>query len=687
LRHVAASVCAVGLVATSAVGIEAYRMGPLPLERQEATSVTVLDRNDTLLRAYTTDAGRWRLPIDADNVDPTYLKILFAFEDQRFYRHIGIDIRSVLRVATEVLRYRKLISGSSTLTMQTARLLEGRHEKTGTGKIRQMIRAVQLEARLSKHEILNLYLKLAPFGGNIEGVRAASLIYLGKEPRRLSLAEAALLVALPQSPEMRRPDRHSNNALRARNRVLMRAAEVGAIPRDEAVAATLEPIPAQRRSMPQFAPHLGDAEVEQNPTRIVHRMTLDVRVQASLEALAGEYVKSLGPGLSAAIVAIDHQRGEFIAHVGSSGFLDETRSGAIDMARAVRSPGSTLKPLIYGLAFDAGIAHPETLIEDRPARFGSYVPKNFDHDWQGTVTIREALAKSLNIPAVKVLDAIGTAKLYGKFTALGLEPHLPRDAEPSLAIALGGIGMTLTDLGALYASLARGGEAVVPVWRRDDARAAVASKQALISPVAAWYVADILKNAPPPANARAGQIAYKTGTSYGHRDAWSAGFDGRHTVVVWVGRPDGAPVSGLNGRQSAAPLLFDAFTRIAERRAPLKPAPAGVLRATGSDLPQPLRRFLDAREDLATGPYRDKPLSIAYPPDRSVIEADSGDGAGVVVKAEGGALPLTWLVDGQPLSSQPSERDATVERIGSGFVKISVIDANGRTDRVTVRVK
>jgi penicillin-binding protein 1C len=361
------------------------------------------------------------------------------------------------------------------------------------------------------------------------------------------------------------------------------------------------------------------------------------------------------------------------------------------MARAVRSPGSTLKPLIYGLAFDGGIVHPETLIEDRPARFGTYVPKNFDHDWHGTVTIREALAKSLNIPAVKVLDTVGPTKLFARLKALGLEPQLPRDAEPSLALALGGIGLRPTDLAAIYVAIARGG-AAVPIRHRRDANSASAPAPRprdtrLMSEAAAFYLRDILINAPPPAHARPGQIAYKTGTSYGYRDAWSAGFDGCHTIIVWVGRPDGAPVSGLSGRQSAAPLLFDAFQRISERRVPFGPAPHGVVRLTTAELPPTLRRFADTREDISTGTFRTQPLTIAFPPDKSEIEAQPSDGEAIVIKAEGGALPLTWLVDGKPIDSDPGRRDATLDGAGRGFVKLSVIDANGRTDRVTVRLK
>jgi penicillin-binding protein 1C len=319
------------------------------------------------------------------------------------------------------------------------------------------------------------------------------------------------------------------------------------------------------------------------------------------------------------------------------------------------------------------------------------VPKNFDSDWHGTVTMRMALAQSLNIPAVKVLDAVGPQKLFGRFAQVGIAPVLPKGAEPSLAIALGGLGLKLTDLATLYAGLARGGEPVALQWRRDGAEPKpAASSPRLLSPVAAWYISDILRNAPAPANAKPGQIAYKTGTSYGFRDAWAVGYDGRHAIAVWVGRPDGAATPGLAGRTAAAPLLFDAFARLSTRRTPLAPAPSGALVVAGTDLPPPLKRFRETKEEsVASGPgaYLEPAVQIAFPPDRSELDVEDGDGTGVVVKADGGALPLTWLVDGVPIESDPVRREAELPAATRGFLKLSVIDAKGRADRVTIRLK
>ena len=425
-----AAVAALSIAASwGALEIAKSRLGPPPLEVANDLSTVVLDRRGQLLRAFTTTNDRWRLPVETRDVDSRYMAMLFAFEDRNFRTHGGVDMRAVVRAATQLVLHRRLVSGASTLTMQVARLIEERHERTASGKLRQMVRALQIEERLSKDEILNLYLRFAPFGGNLEGVRAATLAYFGKEPKRLSVGEAALLVALPQSPEARRPDRYSQAAVRARARVLDRAVAAGVISPAEAQRAKSEPIPTKRRPFPLLAPHLTEAEVAAAPAQRVHRLTLDRTLQQSLEQLAREQTALIGERLSSAILVADHQTGEILAHVGSANYLDETRFGAIDMVEAVRSPGSTLKPFVYGLSFELGLAHPETLIDDRPVRFGTYTPKNFDEDFHGTVTIRSALAQSLNIPAVKVLDRVGPARFVARLKRGGFSPQFAETTE------------------------------------------------------------------------------------------------------------------------------------------------------------------------------------------------------------------------------------------------------------------
>jgi penicillin-binding protein 1C len=373
--------------------------------------------------------------------------------------------------------------------------------------------------------------------------------------------------------------------------------------------------------------------------------------------------------------------------VGGVGFFDNARAGQIDLAQSLRSPGSTLKPFIYGLAFEDGLAHPETLVDDRPIRFGTYRPENFDDVFQGTVTMRRALQQSLNVPAVMLLSALGPNRLIARMRNAGVEPHLPVDAAPGLAVGLGGAGVKLTDLATLYLALARGGEALPLVWRPQD-RALAAAPRRLFDKAAAWQVADVLIDAPPPLNALPGKIAYKTGTSYGYRDAWAAGFDGANTVAVWVGRPDNEPVSDLVGRTAAAPILFDAFTRISAKRTPLPPAPAGVVFSRTSDLPPALQRFRpDSLPEVAASGPGDAPLAISFPPEGARIDLTGSDSdAMLALKAMGGAPPFTWFADGLPIVIGEQRRETAWERPGKGFARLSVIDSHGHTASVQVRL-
>ena len=666
----------------------AASLPPLDLAAAMRRSTVVVDRSGALLRPFALPDGRWRLPVAAAEVDPRYLQLLTAYEDARFREHHGVDPVAVLRAAGQWLAAGRVVSGGSTLSMQVARLVEPREERSLTAKLRQALRAVELERRLGKDGVLDLYLALAPYGGPVEGLRAASLAYLGREPRRLSLGEAALLVALPQSPETRRPDRTPETARRARDRVLDRVAARGTITVEEAGAAKAEPVPAARRPFPMVAAHAAEAAVAEAPTKAVHRLALDGRLQRTLESLARERVERVGPGLSAAILVIDNATAELRAHVGSAGYLDSSRSGAIDMATAVRSPGSALKPFVYAMAFDSGLAHPETMLDDRPSRFGAtYAPENFDLSFQGTLTARKALQLSLNVPAVELLNEVGAARFIARLRGAGAEVTLPDDTAPGLAVALGGLGITLSDLARLYAGFPRGG--LVPqLVRRFDAPAPAGTEARVAEAVSAWYIADILRGAPPPESALAGRIAFKTGTSYGYRDAWAAGFDRRFTVAVWVGRPDGAAVPGLVGRVVAAPILFDAFARLGVEPETV-PAPPNVLRATTATLPPPLRHIRrDVPKTLAATTVA--PLRIAYPPDGSRVDLGLAAGgppeSGLALKALGGVPPLTWLVNGAPVSrAERRQSDWTPD--GAGFARLSVVDATGATDSVTVRVE
>src|SRR6266568_6455072 len=431
-------------------------LGPLPLAQARQVSTTIVDRNDKLLRAYAMADGRWRLPVDArTGVDPGYLKLLLAYEDRRFYSHAGVDPLALGRAAFQLVTRGHIVSGGSTITMQLARLMEPRRERSISAKLRQMVRAIEIERQLTKDQILDLYLALAPFGGNLEGVRAASIAYFGKEPKRLSLAEATLLVALPQSPETRRLDRYPEVARTARDSVLDRMVEDGRMSVEDVLQAKATPVPRLRKPMPILAPHSADQAIAALKDAEIIALTLDSGLQKVLEALARDRAIALGPNISVAIIAVENEGGDVLARIGSPDYFDERRAGQVDMTRAVRSPGSTLKPFIYGLAFEDGFVHPESLIDDRPIRFGTYAPENFDMTFQGTVPVRKALQLSLNVPAIALLDRVGASRLSSRLKQAGGNLVLPKDEAPGLAMGLGGVGVTLQDLAQLYSGLAR----------------------------------------------------------------------------------------------------------------------------------------------------------------------------------------------------------------------------------------
>ena len=687
LRLYAGLLC--GLLLVNAAGFTVTetlrRLGPVPLGDGIAYSTLVVDRGGRLLRPFITPDGYWRLPVSSAEVDPRFIAMLVAYEDKRFHAHNGVDPRALARAAWQALANGRIVSGGSTLTMQVARLLEPRPQRRLADKIAEMIRALQIERRLTKTEILDLYLALAPYGGNIEGMRAASLAYFGKEPKRLSTAEAALLVALPQAPEWRRPDRHPQRAEAARNRVIARLAGQGLVNADQAQAASAEAAPKGRLAFPMLAAHVAERLARQAPPGSVQQTSIDRGLQSALETLARERAIAIGSGVAAAILVADNRTGEVRAHVGGTGFFDQVRAGQMDLASALRSPGSTLKPFIYGLAFEDGVVHPETLIDDRAIRYGAYAPENFDDSFHGTVTVRTALQQSLNVPALQVLNAVGPGRLAARLGNAGVRLVLPDNAGPGLAVGLGGAGVRLTDLATLYVALARGGEPVALSWHIEERRGAKPLRR-LLEPAASWMIGDVLRGAPTPQNALGGQIAFKTGTSYGYRDAWAVGYDGATTIAVWVGRPDGAAVSGVVGRLAAAPILFEAFQRLGPARQPLGPAPAGTVIARTAELPAALQRFRPgALPQVASKAQGESPPAIAFPPDGARIEL--GSEPALSLKVLGGTPPFTWLADGVPIATREFRRDTFWDAALKGFARLSVIDAKGQTATARVRVE
>ncbi|WP_146584674.1 penicillin-binding protein 1C [Puniceibacterium confluentis] len=636
-----------------------------------ATSPEVRDRNGALLRAYTVEDGRWRMQVSAEAVDPLFVTMLLAYEDRRFPTHNGLDPRAILRAGLQALLQGEILSGGSTLSMQVARLLEDSGTGSWTGKLRQARVALALERQLDKGRILSLYLHLAPYGGNIEGLRAATLAYFGKEPRRLTPAEAALLVALPQAPESRRPDRFPDAARTARDRVLARMARAGVLSAEAVQAARRDPGPTMRRAVPQLAPHLADRALSLGGARVI--TTLDRDLQSQLEDLARRHMAGRDARLSLALLVADHTTGEILASVGSPDYAATPGQGFVDMTQALRSPGSTLKPLVYGLAFDRGLAHPETLIPDTPVQFGTYAPQNFDRLFRGEVRVSEALQLSLNIPVVRLTEALGPAHVMDALRRAGASPQLPSGV-PGLAVSLGGVGLSLQDLVQTYAMLAQGGRATPLRW---SGAAPVAGNQVL-GPRAAWQVGHILAGIPPPANAGPrGRVAFKTGTSYGHRDAWALGYDGRYVAGVWIGRPDGTPVPGAFGADAAAPLLFEVLGRVRPRPVPLPAPPADTLMVANGALPLPLQRF--------GGPQgRAAKLSIRFPPDGALLEANS---LGIPLKLRDGTAPFTVLRDGAVVAANRRRSDLLIPTGGPGFTILSVIDATGASDRVSLELR
>ena len=620
-----------GAVGVALLGLTALAFlwaPPLDLSRFHDRSTIVVDRHGAPLRSYMSQDEKWRLATRIQDVDPLYIAMLLSYEDKRFERHSGVDPRAILRAVGQALVSGRVVSGASTLTMQAARLLDPR-PRSLAAKLVQAYHALLLDHRFTKDETLSIYLTLAPFGGPVEGVRAASLKLFGREPQLLTPAEAALLVALPQAPNDRRPDRHPDAARAARARVLDRAEAASVISPADAAAARTAPLPAAYRDLPFAAPHLSDALLAEAGRGGQIETTLDldlqVKVQARLRAAMADHP---APTTAAAIV-IDAGTAEVRALVGGPDYFDGRRSGMIDMSRAVRSPGSALKPFVYGLAFDRLLARPETLISDAPFRRGGYAPENFSGGYAGDVTVADALVRSLNVPAVKVLERIGPTQFDAALTTAGLTLDFNREGGSSgLALALGGVGLDLRDLARAFAVFAGDGRMPDRLVLRPGDRA---EWRAFISPEAARDTLAILAEAPPPEGHAAlpggrPTVAYKTGTSYGYRDALAVGAARGHVIAVWVGRPDGAACAGCVGIAAAAPILFDIASLLPDVGA----APPPLAR---QPVPAHLRHFDRRSEGMASSrrtfeirfPFDGAELRLgrsgAAPPDRRRREA------------------------------------------------------------------
>uniref|UniRef100_UPI00260B3DA8 penicillin-binding transpeptidase domain-containing protein n=1 Tax=Pseudophaeobacter sp. TaxID=1971739 RepID=UPI00260B3DA8 len=479
-----------------------------------------------------------------------------------------------------------------------------------------------------------------------------------------------------QSPERRRPDRAAGAAAAARDRVLARLAQAGLLTAAQVAVAQQAPLPHRMQGFPRLAPHLSDRLLAARPGVSRLAVTLDAQVQAKMAALVAEAARKAGPRVSAALLAVDHRSGEILASVGSPSYEDSARQGFVDMTQALRSPGSTLKPLVYGLGFDFGLAHPESLIHDGPVDFDGYAPQNFDGQFRGDLRVREALQLSLNIPVVRLTREIGPAQLLAVMRRGGATPKLP-GGKPGLAISLGGIGTSLQDLVQLYVGIAAGGQG--PQLRALQS-AGAKDLPRMMSEVAAWQLGDILRGLAPPPGAQAGVLAYKTGTSYGHRDAWAIGWDGQHVIGVWLGRADGTPVPGAFGGDLAAPVLFEAFGRLKPETAPPPPPPAATLILGAAELPLPLRRFRPRDAVFAQSAAAPQ---VLFPPDGAALALE---GAPLVVKLRGGTAPFALLADGRVLAKGQRRREFEVPNPGPGFANLVVLDSAGHSVSVDVEI-
>ena len=626
------------------------RLFPPNLARLHSVGVEVQDRDGRILSVLPAPGSFWRLATRPEDVAPILLDLLIAAEDRRFYDHVGVDPLALARAAGQWLRAGRVVSGGSTITMQAARLLEPRPRGLRAKAI-EIFRAFQLEARFSKRDILGIWLTLAPQGGNIEGMRAGALAWFGRPAQRLDAAEAALLIALARRPAALSPDRHAAAARAARDDLLRRRAVAMLSAADQALALSA-PLPSMRLPMPGLAPHLARELARRGDSPI--RSSLDAGLQRASERLAQQALTQLPERASLALIIADLSTRETRALVGGV-FGDENRAGALDLTLATRSPGSALKPFLYAMAFEQGLVRPDTLLADLPRRFGAYAPENFDRGFAGRITAAEALRLSLNLPAVALLDGIGPARFAASLRAAGAAPVLPRGVDASLPLALGGAGTNLRDMVGLYALLGDGGRAGGLRFTPGPAP----QGPPVLEARAAAAVAGLLVQDFPGGGPRG--VAWKTGTSWGGRDAWAFGFDARHVAGVWVGRPDGTPIPGLTGRDAALPLLARVFA--------LLPA-APLERAT-------------IRPDAAPAALGADPLRLLFPPPGAVLAEGAGP---VVLRVAGGRRPLTFLVDGAPIARDATRRELAWLPPGPGFYRIAIMDAEGALVAADLRV-
>lgn len=686
------------------------RLFPLPPMHSGGASV-VVSSDGTPLRTYPSRDGIWRYPVTPEKVSPYYLETLLTYEDQWFYWHPGVNPGALIRSAWQWLAHGKIVSGGSTITMQVARLLDpalaGKPSRLLSVKLRQMARALQLEWHYSKDEILSLYLTHAPMGGIVEGVEMASRMWLGKPATDMSPAEAALLTALPQSPSRLRPDRHPHAAQVARDKVLNRMVSLGVWTEAEVVDAKIENViapPLRARWLaPLAAQRLQSARGKVDAQSSIVLSTLDVDIQTMAEHMLLDRIGALPPKVSMAVLIMHNDSLHIKAYAGSADFADNSRYAHVDMVRGVRSPGSTLKPFLYAQALDDGLIHSESMLMDAPLSFGGYAPGNFQAAFSGPVSVSQALQRSLNVPSVDVLNRIGPTRFAAMMLKGGVQLRLPAGAEPNLSLILGGGGTTLEELVGAYRALARGGLAGQP--RLTPTQPHVESR--MMSPGAAWIVRDILEGGghpDRPLDQSGQQLAWKTGTSFGFRDAWAVGVTDSWTVGVWIGRPDGTPNPGFFGANIAAPLVFDLVAGLPQdpishrvRPQNVKPVitcwPFGWQQGSPqmAECRQPRAAWsLDdtvpptfpGYADVLSGSLRLQGIS-----DGSVLRPVPGHHSVLLdVNVQGAKGQVWWLLDGRVEQLSGGNSPLSLSIRNNGRYTLTVMDEYGRYDSVVFEI-
>lgn len=643
---------------------------PLPMSAlHRPPAIVVTDRDGTPLRIFLPVDEQLRMPVALSEVAPVFVRVLVASEDRWFYQHPGVNPLAIVRALWVNVRQGRVVSGASTISMQIARMAEPK-SRTVWAKCWEIFRALQLERHLNKDELLELYLNLTPYGGNIAGIGAAAYVYFGKTPAQLSLGEAALLAVLPRSPNNYSPARNPAAALEIRNRVLRQLAQRAVFAEPAVANALRHPLPTVSWRPPFTAPHFCQFALDRLPHSPRLHTTLDQRVQKIAEEQTALWVSTLrdrGIG-SAAVVVIENKNRAVRAMIGSPNFFEEAHDGQVNGATAPRSPGSTLKPFLYAMAMELGLVIPDSYLLDLPTDFSGYIPENYDGQYHGRVTMREALVQSLNAPAVRLLSAVGVETFHRLLQRGGLTTLDRSSASYGLPLILGSGEVSLLDLTNLYATLAVGGEHRAIQLQPDM----LGTADRLFSAEVASLTAGILTGVQRPDLPRAWRltrdapvVAWKTGTSYGHRDAWSIGFSSRYTIGVWAGNFDGHGQKGLAGSEYAAPLLFALFRAIEGGSAQLvQPHDLHFGQVKVCTLSHELAGpFCPLSESITVLPGRSRLSSCSYHR-RMFVDMTTGDqlaGACLsarphraeVVTVYPPELMAWWYVQGQPLPRAP----------------------------------